>query len=175
MEKVYRKVGRKYESCGYNNTPDLSDGIWMVQSKPHSSSMSSMIWKIGNIDRPCDVLTHAALQSISDDIAQYVVRLSDATSSEFIEAKDNSGGYIKEPIGFYNISASDITSLILRRIATHLEDGERLHWDSLQMKFRDEYQLHTKPEFNNGVKVLYKFTEWLKENGIKFRQGKNIG
>ena len=175
MEKVYRKIGRKYVECGYNNIPDISDGIWLVQSKPGSKGYSSVFWKVGNIERPVDVVTHAALQSIEEDLSMYLRKLGDTDSKEYKEATELAGGYIQGPISYYNVSAADLCSLFLRRIALHLEDGENMSWDSLQFKFREETQLHTKPEFNDGVKVLYQFTDWLKENNIKFRQGKNIG
>lgn len=175
MEKVYRKVGKKYISCGYNNVPDLSDGIWIINSKSNSTSMSNVAWRVGNIDRPCDITTHAALQSLEEDLSSYLLKLGDVNSQKFIQAKEDSGGWLKHPVQYGNISASHLCTLFLKRISLHLEDGERLHWDKLQYKFREETQFHTKPEFHEGVKVLYKFTEWLKANNIKFRQGKNIG
>ena len=46
MEKVYRKVqkGKRfvYEPIGYNDVPDMSDGIWLVQSSPSSKSMQGL-------------------------------------------------------------------------------------------------------------------------------------
>jgi len=175
MEKVYRKVGRKYISCGYNNIPDISDGIWLVQSKEGNKSYSSVFWKVGNIERPIDITTHAALQSIEEDLSKYLINLGKADSKEFIEAKEIAGRYLTEPIGYYNISASQLCSLFLRRIALHLEDGERMNWDTLQHKFREECIVPYSSNFDLQVHLLYQFTEWLKENNIKFRQGKNIG
>jgi hypothetical protein len=175
MEKVYRKVGRKYVSCGFNSMPDMSDGIWIVKSNANSKSHTSLFWKVGNLDRPCDVVTHAALQSIEQDLANYLVRLGDEKSKEFAEAKDISGGYLTKPVGYYNISAGELVSLLLRRMAIHLEDGEKLSWDSLQLKFREQVLKSYAPEYDDQVKTLYAFTKWLNESGVKFRQGKNIG
>lgn len=175
MEKVYRKIGKRYVECGYNNIPDISDGIWIVRSNPGRKGQTSMFWKVGNIERPVDIVTHAALQSIEEDLAHYLLKLGDVNSTEFQEAKEIAGGYLNSSIGYTNISASQLCSLFLRRIALHLEDGENMSWDTLQYKFREETQLHTKPEFSDVVKVLYQFTKWLEDNNIKFRQGKNIG
>lgn len=175
MEKVYRKIGKRYIECGYNNIPDISDGIWIVKSNPGIKGQTSLFWKVGNIERPVDVVTHAALQSIEEDLAHYLLKLGDENSKEYQKAKEISAGYIRGPIGYHNVSAADLCSLFLRRIALHLENGENMSWDSLQYKFREETQLHKKPEFNDGVKVLYQFTKWLEDNNIKFRQGKNIG
>jgi hypothetical protein len=154
---------------------DMQDGIWLVQNQPNSKSMSSLYWKVGDLKRPVDIVTHAGLQTLEEDLAKYLVALGDIKSPEFAEAKEVCGSWLKSAVGYYNISASQLVSLFIRRMAVHLEEGETMHWDSLQHKFRSETQLHNKPEFEDGVKVLYAFTEWLKKNNIKFRQNNNIG
>lgn len=173
MEKLYRKIGKRYVECGYN-TPDISDGIWLVQSKPYVKSQQSLLWKIGNIKRPVDVVTHAALQSVEEELANYLMRLGDETSSEFKEAKEYAGSWLLNPIKFYNISASLLVTLLLRKLAFNLEDGENLSWDTLQFKFREECGLEV-IEKMSPIEALYAFTEWLKDNNVKFRQNKNIG
>jgi hypothetical protein len=175
QEKLYKKVGRRYVEVTMPERYDMTDGIWLIQNKPHSRSISSLYWKVGDIKRPADIVTHASLQTLEDDLSRYLLNLKDERSVEFKEAKELSGGYIKDAIGFYNVSASQLVSLLLRRIATHLEEGENVNWDKFQFKFREETRLHEKPEFEQGVKVLYLFTEWLEKNNIKFRQNNNIG
>lgn len=174
MDTVYRKVGRKYVPCGYSSIPDISDGIWLVKSEPGRRSMHSLFWRVGDLKRPADIVTHAALQSIENDLAIYMLKLGDEKSAEYKELKELCGDWVKSPVGFYNISPSDLVSVMLRRIALHLEDGEIMSWDTLQMKFRESIKTE---ELNKltPVETLYKFTEWLKANNIKFRQGKNIG
>ena len=174
-EKLYRKVGRRYVEVSMPERYNMHDGIWLVQNNPYSKSISSLYWKVGDVKRPADIVTHASLQVLEDDLCRYVLKLTEENSDEFKEAVEIAGGYLKSPIGFYNISASQFVSLLLRRLATHLEDGEKVNWDSLQFKFRKETMLHKKPEFEEGVKVLYQFTEWLKKNNVKFRQNNNIG
>jgi hypothetical protein len=51
MEKLYRKKknGRYEEVIGYTDT--LSDGIWLVQTKPYSRSLTSLLWKVGDLKR----------------------------------------------------------------------------------------------------------------------------
>ena len=118
MEKMYRKLPNgRYEYIGYSGVPDLSDGIWLVQTNPHSRSVSSLIWKVGNLKRPVDIVTHASLQAISDDLASYLMKLGDIDSDEYKEAVEIMGGYIRGPIHFSNVSASDIVSLLIRQIA----------------------------------------------------------
>lgn len=124
MEKVYRKVGRKYVECGYNNIPDISDGIWIVSSKPYSKSYSSVFWKVGDLKRPVDVVTHASLQQMSDDLANYLLRLGDQNSSEWKQAKEKLGSYLSGSVSYHNICASDLSTLFMAHIASKLEKTE---------------------------------------------------
>jgi hypothetical protein len=118
MEKMYRKLpSGRYEYIGYSDVPDLSDGIWLVQTKPGSRSVSSLIWKVGDLKRPVDIVTHASLQAVADNLISYLMKLSDDQSDEFKEAVEIMGGYIRGPIHFTNISAHDIVSLLIRQIA----------------------------------------------------------
>lgn len=122
MEDMYRKLPNgRYEKVGYWNVPDLSDGIWLVQSDQSSRRTTSLIWKVGDLKRPVDIVTHASLQAMSDDLTRYIMKLSDVQSDEYKEAIDIMGGYIRGPIHFSNISASDIVSLLIRQIAIEHE------------------------------------------------------
>lgn len=115
---MYRKLpSGRYEYIGYSDIPDLSDGIWLVQHNKSSRSKTSLIWKVGDLKRPVDIVTHASLQAISDDLTRYIMKLSDDQSDEYKEAVDIMGGYIRGPIHFSNISAHDIVSLLIRQIA----------------------------------------------------------
>jgi len=173
MEKLYKKIGKRYKECGYN-TPDISDGIWLVQSKPHSKSQQSLLWKVGDLKRPVDVVTHCAIQSVEEDLANYLMRLGDETSSEFKEAKEYAGSWLLNPIRFYNISASLLVTLLLRKLSTHLEEGENISWDDFQFKFREAVGVDVLQKMS-PIEALYAFTKWLKDNNVKFRQNKNIG
>jgi hypothetical protein len=122
MEKVYRKNSKgRYESIGYNSIPDLSDGIWLVQSSPSSRSVSSLVWKVGDLKRPVDIVTHASLQAVADNLVSYLMKLSDVDCDEYKEAVEIMGGYIRGPVHFTNISAHDIVSLLIRQIAIEHE------------------------------------------------------
>lgn len=123
MEKVYRKNSKgRYEECGLSYSERLSDGIWLVQNKPHSRSFESLLWKVGDLKRPVDVTTHAALYSFQDKLTDYLMKLTEKGSLELGEAKELLGGYLKGEVGFYNISASDLCQLFLRQIAKNIED-----------------------------------------------------
>ncbi len=122
MEKVYRKNSKgRYEVIGYNNIPDLSDGIWLVQSNSGSRSFTSLVWKVGDLKRPVDIVTHASLQAISGKLTSYLMKLSDDQSEEYKEAANIMGGYMRGPVHFTNISAHDIVSLLIRQIAIKYE------------------------------------------------------
>jgi hypothetical protein len=125
MEKLYRKKsnGRYQEVIGYTDT--LSDGIWLVQTKPSSRSMSCLLWKVGDLKRIADVTTHVALQSYEDDLTNYLMKLTDSNSSEYKNAVEQMGGWISGPIGYSGISARDLSILFLRQIAINIE-GDKI-------------------------------------------------
>ena len=163
MEKLYRKNNKgRYEEIGYNGIPDISDGIWIVQSKPNSKSYNSMFWKIGNLERPVDVVTHASLQTLSDDLSSYLMKLGDNTSKEWQEAKETLGGYLTEPIRYYNISASDLVSLFIRRIATHLEETENIKLRDIMQAFT--YTLdYSSNDYSKQLEILHKFQNFFEK------------
>ena len=126
MEKLYRKNsnGRYQKVIGYANT--LPDGIWLVQTKPHSRSMSSLVWKVGDLKRIADITTHASLQSYEDDLTNYLMKITDSSSEEYTSAVEQIGsGWIKGPIGYSNISARDLCILFLRQIAINIENEDK--------------------------------------------------
>lgn len=126
MEKLYRKKsnGRYQEVIGYTDT--LSDGIWLVQTKPYSRSMSSLVWKVGDLKRIADITTHASIQSYEDDLTNYLMKLTDGNSEEYKEAVEQIGsGWIKGPIGYTNISGRDLCILFLRQLAINIENENK--------------------------------------------------
>ncbi len=122
MEKLYRKLPNgRYEVAELGYTDTLSDGIWLVQNKPYSRSVESLLWKVGDLKKPVDVVTHASLQTLSDTLTEYLMQLSEVDSEEWRDAKKILGGYLNGGVQFYNVSAHDICSLFLRKIAIELD------------------------------------------------------
>lgn len=125
MEKLYRKKENgRYEEYTYGYNRELSDGIWLVQIKPGVKSFSSLFWKVGDIKRPCDVTTHAAIHAMADDLAQYVMKLKDTDTEEFQKVKKESGGYINRPLEILNWSVSDLVNSILKQISIKIENND---------------------------------------------------
>lgn len=128
MEKLYRKKANgRYEQVGYTDMPDLSDGIWIVQNRPGIRSKSSLVWRVGDLKRPVDVATKSAFYNILDDIAHYIVKLTDPNSDEYLEAVEHLGDWNKSGdrgYGVYNICASDYAMLILNKISEYFEEAE---------------------------------------------------
>lgn len=166
MEKVYRKVkkGKRYvyEPYGYNNVPELTDGIWLIQHSEHSRSQTSLIWKVGDLKRPVDIVTHASLQILEDDLSRYLLKLSDENSEEYKEAKETIGWPLNTP-PIYNVSPSAIVTLFIREIAKNLEEGTIINIDSEFHKFRDTLDYNSS-DFGTEVRVLYKLSDWLRNN-----------
>lgn len=121
MEELYRKKknGRYQKVVGYSDT--LQDGIWLVQTKPSSTRISSLIWKVGDLKRVADITTHAALQSFNDNLTEYLLKLTDINSEEYKDAVLQIGSWIKDPIDIRGISPNDLSILILRQIAINIE------------------------------------------------------
>jgi hypothetical protein len=121
MEELFRKQsnGRYKKVIAYRDI--LQDGIWVIQSNPSSTSISSLVWKVGDLKRIADVTTHAALQSYEDDLTNYLVKLTDVNSEEYKNAVIQLGNWIKQPIDIIGISPRDLSILILRQIAINIE------------------------------------------------------
>ena len=166
MEKLYRKNSKgRYEECGYDVRHDMQDGIWMVQSKPNSKSTTSLVWKVGDLKRPVDVVTIAALESFNSDLTSYLMKLTEEGSEELKEAQNLLGGYLKGAVGYLNISASDLCSLFLRRIAMECEETSvPKTWNSLFYEFRKKRNMS-----ENEVRFLYELEDWLKEKNYKIK------
>jgi hypothetical protein len=166
MQKLFRKNSKgRYEECGYEIGTEISDGIWMVQNKANSKSTTSLVWKVGDLKRPVDVVTIAALESFNDDLTKYLMKLTEEGSDEFKEAKELLGGYIYGAVGYHNISASDLCSLFLRRIAMECEETTvPKSWNSLFFEFRKNNNITSEE-----VKFLYKLEDWLKSKNYKIK------
>jgi hypothetical protein len=121
MEKLYRKVGKRYVTAGYD-FPTLSEGIWLVQERPGSRRTSSLVWRIGEIKRPVDIATRVGVLALQDDLVDYLRNLSDENSQEYQELKEKLGSYalIGTP-QISNIAISDFADAILNRIGSHFE------------------------------------------------------
>lgn len=176
-EKLYKKIGKRYVEVSIVERFefDMGDGIWIVQNKPGCKSISSLVWRVGDLKRPVDIVTYAGLLTLEDKLASYLTKLGDENSDEFKEAKELKGSWINGPIKYYNISANDLVNLFIRKISTHLEQGEIVTWESIVYKFREDSKLYEKPGFEEAVRILNMFVEWLNTNNVKFRQDNNIG
>jgi hypothetical protein len=96
-----------------------------VRSSPSRLSKESLVWKVGDLKRPVDVTTQAAIFSMSDKITEYVLRLTEEGSEEDLEAKKFMGGYYRGALGIQNCSIHDLVSLILKSIANEVENSAK--------------------------------------------------
>jgi hypothetical protein len=175
MEKLYRKIqkGKRtvYEPVAYCPQSEITDGVWLVQTQPNSRSMTSLFWKVGDIKRPVDVTTHVALQSFERELTSYLMKLCDGNSEEYKEAERITGGYLKGPVSYHNISASDLCTLFLRKIGTEIEQGEQVDLKRIMMEFREETKLYERELFDSNVKLLYEFVDYIETHyKIQFKK-----
>ena len=107
----------------------------------------------------------AALESFNDDLTNYLMKLTEEGSEELKEAKELLGGYMYGAVGYQNISASDLCSLFLRRIAMECEEtAVPKSWNSLFYEFRN-----AKGCTSEEITFLYKLEDWLKEKNYKIK------
>jgi hypothetical protein len=125
MEKLYRKKKNgRYESVSFSyHNNELSDGIWMVQTKPGSRSLTSLFWKVGNYERPVDVVTHATMQTLADPLTDHLRELANVESEAYKSLEKRLGGYLGGAVNITNIAVQDLASEILRRISEEIELG----------------------------------------------------
>jgi hypothetical protein len=173
METLFRKVkkGKRtvYEPTGYGSIPDISDGIWLCQSHDRGKSQTSLLWRVGDLKRPVDVVTHAALVAFNSELIKYLMQLGDVESEEYKDAKELLGSCLTGPVRYDNISAYDLCSLFLRKIALELEEGTPVSLGSLMFDFRNTKNIPGRDTFHHDVKLLYEFVDYLKERGVKVK------
>lgn len=125
MEQLYRKKENgRYEKAGLGGLPDLVDGIWLVQNTSYSKSLTPLVWRVGDLKRPVDVVTHAALYGMTDKLVKYFMALGNKESEEWKEAKEVLRDWLRDEIFVANVSPNDIISLLLRKIAMIIEEEQ---------------------------------------------------
>jgi hypothetical protein len=83
--------------------------------------MADRMYSEGELRNAVEIVTHASLQAVADNLVSYLMKLSDVDCDEYKEAVEIMGGYIRGPVHFTNISAHDIVSLLIRQIAIEHE------------------------------------------------------
>lgn len=122
MEQYYLKVGRKYVPAGYS-FPDMPEGLYWKQKGHNSTRITSVMhWAGTNPPQPLDVQKLISVMSKDERLARYIGALTDADSDEFKRAKEDQGGYIRGPLQFYNWSAQDLATCILRFAFEEMEN-----------------------------------------------------
>ena len=166
MTELYRKNSKgRYEKCGFDVGNALSDGIWIIETKPNSKSVTSLVWKVGDLKRPVDVVTITALQSFEPTLTKYLMKLTEEGSEELKEARELLGGYLKGAVGCSNISASDLCSLFLRRIALECEETTvPKSWSDVFWKFRQNKHLT-----EDQREILNELEQYFENNNIKHK------
>lgn len=123
METFYRKVGRRYIPAGYN-VPDIPDGLYWSQKTEYGRRGTSVnYWAGKNPPQPLDLQKLIATMSNDDKLAKYLMALQDGDSDEYQQAKENQGGFVRQPLGLLNFSASDLAVCILRFAFEEMEKG----------------------------------------------------
>jgi hypothetical protein len=114
MEEYYIKRGRRYVKAGWS-MPSMAEGLyWRQKTEYGTRTTSVMHWAGSTPPQPLDVQKLISVMSNDDKLANYIVALTDETSEQYKKAKEDQGGYINKPLRFYNWSAQDLATCILR-------------------------------------------------------------
>lgn len=103
METYYVKEGRKYRPIGCLPSGHVWPGLWLIEETKCSrkkTNMKYIVQRVGDLKKPIDVVSMAALMTMSDGLAS---RLHDL----FSEGN--------------RLSNSDIANTVLAWIAENLE------------------------------------------------------
>lgn len=139
METLYKKVNGKYVECGYTNTPDLYDGVWLVQKRKNSKSTTGLIWKLGDIPM-ADVNLFVSILKFDDELSTYLLRLTQEDSKEYKEAKEHFGEWIKGPLHIYEWSIRDLTMVILKKL------GQLIQNEKEEMQFTNRAMANSRKQ-----------------------------
>ena len=124
MEQYYLKKGRRYVPAGYS-FPDMDEGLYWRQKMPNGTRTTSIChWAGSNPPQPLNIEKLIAVMSQDDRLARYVGKLTDPESDEFKKAKEDQGDFITGPLQFYNWSAQDLASCILRFAFEEMKDED---------------------------------------------------
>lgn len=124
MEQYYTKVGRRYVPAGYS-IPDMPEGLYWKQKTSHGSRTTSVMhWAGKNPPQPLDIQKLISIMSEDERLAKYIMALTDEDSDEYKKAKEDQGGYVNGPLKFYDWSAQDLATCILRFAFERIEDNK---------------------------------------------------
>lgn len=169
METYYRKIKTKgekvkYEPIGVGGMPDLYDGIWMVNTKEHSKSISSVVWRLGGLKEISDVISFVSLFALEDELCRYVLKLTDENSKEFKEANERfSLG--NKGIGIYNISIANFVSLVLLEIGKHTNFVAKNEVNDVCNQYINSLDTNIE-SYGERIRSILSFKQWLSENNF---------
>lgn len=105
--KIYTKQGNRYKPIGLQGTPDLYDGIWVVQFDEYSKSHKNLICRMADLPMPVDVAQLALSTMLEESICSVLGELQD-----------------KKECDIYNHSRQDIAEKICNKVYSKLVEKE---------------------------------------------------
>lgn len=74
METYYIKEGRRYIPVGYGRTPDISEGLWLVQCDKGCTSYSNLVARVSDLPNPLDLQVLARAAMLEDIVVKALNR-----------------------------------------------------------------------------------------------------
>lgn len=119
MSEVFYKKNKngRYKPLGVLvHENQLSDGVWLINSKPGCRSLSRINF-LGEAKKPVDVITRIAFENEKDQIVEDI-------SKYFKEQKGNS-------FSFY-----DMAEVVITKIIKRIEFKEKTDWDKFIQRIK---------------------------------------
>lgn len=121
MEKLYKKVGKKYVEVGYN-LPDIPDGFYFSQKIKNGTRTTSVNYWLGsNPQEPVELQKLVQVMQHDDALASFLNQIQDKNSDEFKKLNNDCNHKLSEATQILNISTHDLSVAILRFIFKQLK------------------------------------------------------
>ncbi len=83
MQKLYRKVGKRYEEVGTSYTTDfIHKGLFFTKQTQYGRSTENILYWLKDISKPIDVQLLTEIHTTKDDVLKYLTSVTNKTASE---------------------------------------------------------------------------------------------
>ncbi len=83
MEKLYRKVGKRYEEVGTSyNTDFIYKGLFFTKQSQYGKHTENILYWLKDISKPIDVQLLTEIHTTKDDILKYLTSVTNKTAND---------------------------------------------------------------------------------------------
>ncbi len=83
MEKLYRKVGKRYKEVGTSyNTDFIYKGLFFTKQTQYGRSTENILYWLKDISKPIDVQLLTEIHTTKDDVLKYLTSVTNKTAND---------------------------------------------------------------------------------------------